>query len=88
MSPAHVDLFAQMLAATPAEFIRWASNAVFSWRGVAELPMPIYHVHGDRDRLIPVHRVKPDCVIAGAGHLLNLTHANAVNDFIARVASS
>ena len=50
--------------------------------------MPIYHVHGDRDRLIPVHRVKPDCVIAGAGHLLNLTHANAVNDFIARVASS
>lgn len=87
-SPAHVDLFAQMLAATPPAFIRWASRAVFSWPGVAELPMPIYHVHGDRDRLIPVHRVKPDRVIVGAGHLLNLTHADAVNDFIARVASS
>jgi hypothetical protein len=35
--------------------------------------MPIYHVHGDRDRLIPVRRVNPDHVIAGAGHLLNLT---------------
>lgn len=50
--------------------------------------MPIYHVHGDRDRLIPVHRVAPDRVIAGAGHLLNLTHADAVNEFIARAASS
>lgn len=50
--------------------------------------MPIHHVHGDRDRLIPVHRVRPDRVIAGAGHLLNITHPEAVNDFIARAASS
>jgi pimeloyl-ACP methyl ester carboxylesterase len=81
-SPAQVELFAQMLAATPPAFIRWASRAVFSWPGVHELPMPIHHVHGDRDRLIPVHRVKPDLVIPGAGHLLSLTHADAVNAFI------
>lgn len=81
-TPAHVDLFAGMLAATPPSFIRWASRAVFSWPGVLELPMPIHHVHGARDRLIPVRRVQPDHVIAGAGHLLNLTHADAVNDFI------
>lgn len=87
-SAAHVHLFADMLSTTPTTFIRWASNAIFSWRGVAELPMPIYQVHGDRDRLIPLHRVKPDRVIAGAGHLLNITHAVAVNDFITRVASS
>jgi len=31
-TPAHVDLFARMLAATPPVFIRWASNAVFSWQ--------------------------------------------------------
>jgi pimeloyl-ACP methyl ester carboxylesterase len=84
----HADLFAQMLAATPPAFIRWAARAVFSWPGVVELPMPIHHVHGDRDRLIPVHRVRPDRVIAGAGHLLNITHSEAVNDFIARAASS
>lgn len=81
-TPAHVDLFAQMLMTTPTAFIRWASSAIFAWPGVVELPMPIYHVHGDRDRLIPVRRVQPDRVIDGAGHLLNLTHADAVNDFI------
>jgi pimeloyl-ACP methyl ester carboxylesterase len=83
-SAAHVHLFAEMLAATPTAFIRWASKAVFSWPGVAELPMPIHHVHGDRDRLIPIRRVQPDLVIRGAGHLLNLTHPDAVNDFITR----
>ncbi|HEX7152937.1 MAG TPA: alpha/beta fold hydrolase [Thermoanaerobaculia bacterium] len=81
-APAHVDLFAGMLAATPPSFIRWASRAVFSWPGVPELPMPIHHIHGTGDRLIPVHRVNPDLVVAGAGHLLNLTHAGAVNDFL------
>jgi pimeloyl-ACP methyl ester carboxylesterase len=84
-SAAHVHLFSDMLAASPASFIRWASNAVFSWDGVVELPMPIFHVHGEQDRLIPVGRVRPDHTIAGAGHLLNLTHGDAVNAFIESV---
>jgi len=74
-----------MLASTPIEFIRWASTAIFSWEGVEDLPILIHHIHGDRDRLIPIRRVHPDRVIAGAGHLLNVTHAVAVNDFIADI---
>ncbi len=69
-SQAQADLFAQMFVATPTAFVRWASRALLSWPGVAELPMPIHHVHGDRDRLIPLRRVEPDCVIPRAGHLL------------------
>jgi pimeloyl-ACP methyl ester carboxylesterase len=84
-SRAHAQLFADMLVATPVEFMRWASIAIFEWERVEELPMPIHHVHGDRDRLIPISRVRADRVIAGAGHLLNVTHADAVNDFIADV---
>ncbi|HYC93403.1 MAG TPA: hypothetical protein VEO54_29620 [Thermoanaerobaculia bacterium] len=80
-----MQLFADMLATTPAPFIRWASHAVFTWEGVPRLPMPIHHVHGSRDRLIPLRRVQPDRVIHGAGHLLNITHAGAVNDFLARL---
>lgn len=81
-SPAHVKLFADMLAATPPAFIRWAANVIFEWPGVRELPMPVHHIHGDRDRLIPLRRVRPDRIVPGAGHLLNLTHAAEVNDFI------
>lgn len=82
---AHAQLFADMLASTPIEFLQWASNAIGSWKGVAEVLMPIHHVHGERDRLIPVRRVRADRVISGAGHLLNVTHAREVNAFIADV---
>jgi len=82
-TPAHIRLFADMLAKTPPHFFRWAARAVFSWTGVEELPMPVLHIHGDRDRVMPIHRVRPDRVIAGAGHLLNMTHGEAVNEFIA-----
>ena len=47
--------------------------------------MPIHHIHGGDDRLIPVRRVNPDRVVEGAGHLLNLTHPDAVNDFLSRI---
>lgn len=78
-SAVHVELFNDMLDATSPAFIRWACNAIGSWEGVAELPMPVHHIHGDRDRVIPIRRVHADHVIAGAGHLLTMTHAEAVN---------
>jgi pimeloyl-ACP methyl ester carboxylesterase len=78
----HVDLFAGMLAATPPPFIRWASHAIFTWAGIETLPMPVHHVHGSRDHLIPLRCVHADRVVAGGGHLLTLTHADAVNAFI------
>ena len=37
------------------------------------------HVHRAEDPIIPAGRVEADCVIPGAGHLLTLTHADAVN---------
>ena len=81
-TPAHTRLFADMLAATPPSFVRWAADAVFSWEGVDDLPMRVHHIHGDRDRVIPVSLVRADHVISGAGHLLNVTHGAEVNDFI------
>lgn len=82
----HVKIFEEMFEATPIEFVRWAAQAVFSWEGVDELPMPVHHIHGDHDRVIPIRGVNADRVVEGAGHLLTLTHAAVVNEFIASTA--
>jgi pimeloyl-ACP methyl ester carboxylesterase len=82
-SEEHRELFAAMLDATPLPFLRWACRAILSWPGVIELPTPVRHIHGDRDRIIPVRRVNADRIVPGAGHLLTLTHPDAVNDFLA-----
>lgn len=76
-------LVKEMLADTPTSFARWGARAIFTWPGPRGLEVPIKHIHGERDRLIPVRRVEADCVVAGAGHLLNLSHAGVVNGFIA-----
>ena len=40
------------------------------------------------DPVIPARKVEPDVVIPGAGHLVNWTHAERVNEEIARFVES
>lgn len=84
-------LLLSMLHDTPMEFIRWGARAIVEWPGCASAACPIFHMHGEADRIIPVKGVRPDSIIPGAGHLVNVTHADAVNrriaEFIARAAT-
>ena len=74
-------LFWDMAAGTSPAFFRWACSAVLSWQPSPH-DVPIFHLHGDHDRLIPLKRVKPTKIVEGAGHLLSLTHPEPVTAFI------
>jgi pimeloyl-ACP methyl ester carboxylesterase len=65
-------------------FIRWALRAVLDWRHSGQLEIPIYHLHGSRDLLLPMRLTQPDTVLDGAGHMLVLTHASEVNTWLAQ----
>jgi pimeloyl-ACP methyl ester carboxylesterase len=78
----HVMMVSMMRDADP-RFIQWGGAALTRWAGAGELPIPVHHIHGGDDRIIPCHRVRPDVIVPGAGHLLNVTHADVVNRFIA-----
>ncbi len=82
-TPEQEELVAEMIKSTPIDFVRWGARAIFEWPGAGELDCPVYHIHGDSDRLIPSANVKPDRIIAGGGHLISITHADQVNAFIA-----
>jgi pimeloyl-ACP methyl ester carboxylesterase len=49
--------------------------------------VPVFHLHGDRDRLIPIEGVRPTEVLRGAGHLFPITHPAEVASFVRRIAS-
>ena len=66
-------------------FLRWSARACAGWPGVDGLSMPVHHVHGERDRVIPDVRGEATEVIPGAGHLITLTHPEAVNAALHRV---
>jgi pimeloyl-ACP methyl ester carboxylesterase len=79
----HKDTYAQMLLDMPPALVRWQSGASTEWGLTSPLPIPVFHIHSGRDKVIPLARItKPQRVIENGGHLINVTHAAAVNDFI------
>lgn len=66
-----------------AAWKRWAIGAVLRWEPIASREFNVTHIHGDRDTTFPIRFVHPDVTIAGAGHLIALTHANLISDVIA-----
>ena len=73
----------RQLAEADVHFLRWASWAVATWQEPdSAWPAPICQIHGDRDRVLPACWTRPDRLIRGAGHLLSLTHAQEVNEFL------
>ena len=88
-SSEHAEIFAQMLRDTDARFLKWSLNAVMNWPGVQQpTGVPHLHIHGACDWVLPARRGKPDQVIDGAGHVMNVSHAAEVNRHIAEWMSS
>src|SRR5688572_26706619 len=82
-SPPATRSYFEQLSDSDAAFLRWATRAVLTW-DPPEMPFsfPIHHIHGDRDRVLPASLTRPDRLIAGAGHVLSLTHAVEVTAFL------
>jgi pimeloyl-ACP methyl ester carboxylesterase len=81
LSPDHGRLIAKMFRDSSPDFLRWAAGALLQWEAEA-LDLPVYQLHGENDSVIPLARVGEVNVIRGAGHLVSLTHADEVNEFI------
>ena len=79
----HRRLLAAMASDAPPRFLRWGCAAIMGWSCPCDLAAPVFHIHGGADRIIPLRSVEADRVVGGAGHLLSLTHPDAVNSFIA-----
>lgn len=80
-------LFVQMVREADAEFIHWGAHALLKWQPSPLPDVPVYHIHGARDQIIPAGKVEADELVGGGGHLINVTHADAVNAFIRRAAT-
>ncbi len=73
-----------MMKVTPPSFIKWGCAAIMKWTYDGTAKMPVHHIHGSTDKIIPADRVKADVIVEGAGHLVNLTHPEEVNSFLKR----
>ena len=78
------ELIRDMSLCVPVLFLRRVARMILRWNGIRSLACPVYHIHGRLDRVIPIKHVQPAHVVADGGHLINMTHADEVNQFIAQ----
>jgi len=78
----HLRLCATMYQDADSAFVKWATGAIFRWKPTLPQKIPVFHIHGENDRVIPAARVEANEIVPGGGHLINLTHPEDVNAFI------
>jgi pimeloyl-ACP methyl ester carboxylesterase len=77
------------LADTDARFLRWGAQAILNWKPSPELDrVRTFQIHGDRDRVFPIHLTAPDVIVPGAGHLIAITHPKPVTEYLSQTISA
>lgn len=69
---------------TDSTFIQWAINAILKWKYNQRFTNLI-HIHGNRDRLLPVKYTNADYVIKGGRHLMVWNKAAEINKILQQV---
>jgi pimeloyl-ACP methyl ester carboxylesterase len=77
------------LSGPEAAFRRWASWAALTWQPSREArQVRVYQIHGGADRTFPARFTRADIVVPEGGHLLPLTHPQAVNELLWQVGAN
>jgi pimeloyl-ACP methyl ester carboxylesterase len=79
----HTGAIARQYRHVDTDLFRWSVRAGLAWNKPPVVRCPIFQIHGDRDRVLPIKYTQPDTIVRGAGHLVSMTHAPEVNAFIA-----
>lgn len=75
--PDEIELVRSYRRNAPQVYMDWAINEVFKWRNNWQ-PPKLFHIHGDADRIFPIHYLKPDYVIKNGGHFMIMNKADEV----------
>ena len=67
---------------------RWATAAVLNWDPCSqENAIPVFQIHGDRDKTFPIRYIDADYVVRGGGHVLPLTHGPEVAEIVSQITT-
>ena len=69
----------QMTNDASPEFIDWAINAIVNWYPPETYRSDIVHIHGTKDQLFPIHKIKNAIPIQNGSHVMNMTMSYEVN---------
>ena len=71
-----------LISTSDAAFVKWSIGAILGWENKVR-PKNLYHIHGDKDKILPVQYTKPDAVVKDGSHFMVWTKAGEVSRLLA-----
>ncbi len=62
-------------------FIDWAISQIVNWKNSWQ-PDNIIHIHGEKDRIFPVKKINPNCIIKDGTHMMIHNRAREISHYI------
>jgi len=62
-------------------FVDWAITQILNWKNNWQ-PANIIHIHGDRDKIFPVKKINPTCIIEEGTHMMIYNRAREISEYI------
>ncbi|TWT84663.1 Alpha/beta hydrolase family protein [Planctomycetes bacterium CA13] len=81
----HLSGLARQFRHSEPKVFKWSLSRILDWDFSPQVDCPLFHIHGDRDIVLPIRNTTPTQIVAGGGHVISLTHAREVNAFIRSV---
>ena len=74
-------MLASILADVDPHFLKWAIGAILNWKAKT-IPSNVKHIHGTRDKLLPLRYVKPDYLVEGGTHLMSINRPKELSSLL------
>lgn len=65
-------------------YTNWATHQIINWKNEWK-PANLFHIHGSKDHIFPLKRIKADYVIKDGGHFMIMNRAEKVNEIIIKI---
>jgi pimeloyl-ACP methyl ester carboxylesterase len=67
-------------------FVDWAITQILNWKNDWQ-PDSIFHIHGDKDKIFPVKKINPTCIIKDGTHMMIYNRAGEICEYIEKELS-
>jgi pimeloyl-ACP methyl ester carboxylesterase len=74
-------LLKAILIDTDAIFLKWAIDQIVKWENTVA-PKFTFHIHGTKDKILPLALVESDLEIKGGSHLMIMSHAKEISGLL------
>ncbi|HUM52037.1 MAG TPA: hypothetical protein PK431_09490 [Chitinophagales bacterium] len=78
------DLLTQILKDTDSKLLKWSIDKIVKWKNEI-IPEKVIHIHGNKDKILPINFVRCNYVIKDAGHFMTMTHADEISTLLQKI---